>query len=684
MKKALIDVDALWRLARISSPSLSPDGKRICAVVSRYDMQENSSASQLYLFGSDGKTQTEFTTCGDKDSAPAWAPNGKQIAFIAKRSTDEAAQIYLINPDGGEAKRLTTLSTGAFGLRWFADSKRIAFLSWVWPDAKSDKEQAAKLKASKENKVKASVIENDHYRYWDHWLTDGRELHIHVVTVASGKIKDVMHGAKYQLPRTDPSNGLFDIAPDGKALCFTWNPNTPQRPDVCEKLVSLDLISNCYTTINPNDGLSYAAPRYSPNGASIACTIQAFDQDSLAPSQLAIVNCKTRKTTIYLAQWDREVNGDLQWSSDSRLIRFTAEDCGRQHVWQTSAIESISDSLSGSIIDTQPTRLIEGGTVAEFCQGNPSAIAFVRHSTNSPPALFCAQIVDDKVVNTTACDSLNNAWLQSHQFGQTQEHWIKGADGDKVQVWVTYPPNFNPKKRYPLMHSIHGGPHTSFGDLWHFRWNMQAFAAQGYVVAGVQYHGSTSFGHAFKASITSEWGKREALDIEAATNYLIKQGYIDPERLVATGGSYGGYMVGMLNGRAHLKPKQADRYKAYVCHAGCFDWVGMFSDDAYYWHWRELGGYYWNDINRVLKQSPVHYAARFSTPTLVIHGELDYRVPVTQGTAYYNTLRAQGIPARLVYFPDENHWILKPQNSKLWYGEFFDWLGRFVKPGASN
>ena len=183
MKKSLIDVDALWRVARISAPNLSPDGKRICAVVSRYAMQENTSTSSLWLFSSDGKTQAALTTCGDKDSAPQWAPDGKRIAFVAKRTGDDAAQIYLINPNGGEAVRLTTLSTGVIGLRWFPDSKKIAFLSWVWPDLKNDKAQQAKLKAIKDSKVKASVIENDHYRYWDHWLADGREVHIHVVTV---------------------------------------------------------------------------------------------------------------------------------------------------------------------------------------------------------------------------------------------------------------------------------------------------------------------------------------------------------------------------------------------------------------------------------------------------------------------------------------------------------------------
>jgi dipeptidyl aminopeptidase/acylaminoacyl peptidase len=242
-------------------------------------------------------------------------------------------------------------------------------------------------------------------------------------------------------------------------------------------------------------------------------------------------------------------------------------------------------------------------------------------------------------------------------------------------MWVIYPPDFDPRKKWPLLHNIHGGPHSIWGDNFHFRWNNHLFAAQGYVVACVNYHGSTSFGQRFIESIDGEWGKRELADVEAGTDFMLRQGYIDRERLVAAGGSYGGYMVAWMN--AHV-----DRYKAYVCHAGCFDWVGMFADDAYYWHPKELGAFYWDDPARVEAQNPRSRARRMKTPTLVIHGLLDYRVPDAQGLAYYNTLKAKGVPARLVFFPDENHWILKPQNSRLWYREFFAWLRRYVTTGG--
>jgi len=244
-------------------------------------------------------------------------------------------------------------------------------------------------------------------------------------------------------------------------------------------------------------------------------------------------------------------------------------------------------------------------------------------------------------------------------------------------MWVIYPPDFDPSRKWPLLHNIHGGPHGTWGDNFHFRWNNHVFAAQGYVVVCVNFHGSSSFGQRFLESIEGEWGKRELADVEAGTDHMLKTGYIDRRRLVAAGGSYGGYMVAWMNGHT-------DRYKAYVCHAGCFDWVAMFADDAWYWAPKELGAFYWDDPKRVDGQNPRARVRRMKTPTLVMHGLLDYRVPDSQGLAYYNTLKAKGVPARLVFFPDENHWILKPQNSRLWYREFFAWLARFAPPGGKR
>jgi dipeptidyl aminopeptidase/acylaminoacyl peptidase len=278
-------------------------------------------------------------------------------------------------------------------------------------------------------------------------------------------------------------------------------------------------------------------------------------------------------------------------------------------------------------------------------------------------------------------ERFNDALMARLHLGRHEAIQITGALGDPVQVWLFYPPGFDEKKRYPLLHVIHGGPHTAVGDNWHYRWNNPLFASQdgGYVVAVVNYHGSTGFGQAFLDSITHRWGELELQDIEAATTELLRRPYIDPGRVYATGGSYGGFMVAWMNG--HIPP---GRYAAYVCHAGCFDWTGMFADDAWSWHAKELGGWYWADPARVQAQSPSTFAGQMATPTLVIHGALDYRVPDAQGLAYYNTLKALGVEARLLWFPDENHWILKPHNSRQWHAEFFAWLRRHGGAAATG
>ena len=276
-------------------------------------------------------------------------------------------------------------------------------------------------------------------------------------------------------------------------------------------------------------------------------------------------------------------------------------------------------------------------------------------------------------------ETVNDTLMAQLATGRTEEVWLQGALGDTVQMWLTYPPGFDAKKKHPVMHNIHGGPHTAAGDTWHYRWNTQAFAAQGYVVASVNYHGSSSFGYAFLDSITHRWGELELQDVEAGTDWLLQQRWVDKKRIFATGGSYGGFMVAWMNGHV-----PAGRYQAYICHAGCFDWTAMFADDAYTWHAKELGAWYWDNMAKIQAQSPHAFAASMQTPTLVIHGALDYRVPDAQGLAYYNTLKAKGVDARLLWFPDENHWILKPRNSKQWYGEFFGWLQAHDTAGAKS
>jgi dipeptidyl aminopeptidase/acylaminoacyl peptidase len=372
------------------------------------------------------------------------------------------------------------------------------------------------------------------------------------------------------------------------------------------------------------------------------------------PGQLAVWERDGARWEVVSAEWDHEVHGPLHWEDDGQAVLLRAEQQGRTHLWRFD------------LPDRRAEVVVHGGTVIAFDKAAGTLVT-LADAIDHPPRLRAHLPGED----ARRIESFNDKLLAGLATGRTEEVWFKGALGDDVQMWLTYPPGFDAKKKHPVLHLIHGGPHTAFGDAYHFRWNVQAFAAQGYVVACVNYHGSSSFGYAFLDSITHRWGELELQDVEAATDWLLGKRWVDKRRIFATGGSYGGFMVAWMNG--HVKP---GRYAAYVCHAGCFDWTAMFADDAYTWHAKELGAFYWDDKAKVDAQSPHSFAGAMDTPTLVIHGALDYRVPDAQGLAYYNTLKARGVDARLLWYPDENHWVLKPRNSKQWYGEFFGWLQR--------
>lgn len=665
-----ITIADLWSLKRIASACPSPDGLWTCAVVTSVDMKKNEATSQLWLLSNDGKVQRQLTR-GKKDGDPQWSPDGKQIAFVSKRGDDDTGQLYLIAADGGEAQRVTDLATGVGALRWFPDSRRLAFVSWVWPELKTPEQQAKKFKEDKDDKVKATVLEHNHYRYWDHWFARGRKPHVHMVDIDSGKVRDLFAGTAFHLPPQEPDAGLFDISPDGRELAFTHDFNPDPAAFSITDIVALDLRSGKTATLTQRDKanakVAFEGPRYAPDGQSIA--LLGTDYGRLHNEQCRAwrLERKGKKLTPWSQGWDRGVHGPLQWSAKSDAVFFTAEDGVAQPLWRLG------------VNDRKPKEIRRGpdhgGVAAELrISANGKTLVYSRSCQQHPSALFAcnADGTDERAI-----ESFNTKLFGSLQLGAAESVQVKGFGGDAVQMWIVTPPGYSQKdkKKWPLIQVIHGGPHTCWNDAWHWRWNMQLFAAGGYVVCAVNYHGSTGFGQKFVSSINGDWGRRELADVEAGTDYMLQTGKIDPKRMVATGGSYGGYMVAFMNG--HLPAK---RYQAYVCHAGCYDWVSMMGSDGYFWFGHELGAFHWEDEARVLKQSPHHYAQNFNTPTLVLHGEQDYRVPYYQGLAYYNTLRARQIPSRLVFFPDENHWILKPQNSRLWYQEFAAWCDRYTAP----
>ena len=673
--KKPIAVDDLWALQRLGSPSLSPDGAQAVVALASFSMEDNTSSSQLWLLSTLGGAPRALTTCSDKDSQPRWSPHSKSgrelIAFTAKREQegkkDGEAQLYLIAPDGGEAVRAAQVATGVGGFRWCPDGKRLVFISWVWPELKGGAAQAKKLKEFQERKDTGYVTSEAQYRYWDHNLPMGRVAHLHLMELgkdgASAKVRDLFEGTPYELSRADPDANHFDISPDGKRIVFTFDPAPEKRVDGRFALAEMELPS-CKTTVIARDAQwDFGSPRYSADGQRIAFIAANVGRKHTMPGQLAMwsrpdSNTGSGRFEVLSAEWDHEVQAPLHWEDDGQAVLFTAEQKGRKHLWRFD------------LPDRRAEVVVAGGWVGAFDKAAGTLVTLADSATH--PGRLHAHVPGQAPLRM---ERFNDAILARTATAVVEEVTIKGASAwentepDDVQLWLAYPPGFDPKKKYPVLHVIHGGPHTAFGDVWHYRWNMQVMAAQGYVVAMVNYHGSSSFGYAFLDSITHRWGELELQDVEAATDWLLRKKWADKKRIFATGGSYGGYMVAWMNG--HVQP---GRYAAYVCHAGCFDWVGMFADDAYTWHAKELGAWYWDDMARVQSQSPHAYAATMRTPTLVIHGALDYRVPDAQGLAYYNTLKALKVDARLLWFPDENHWILKPRNSKVWYQEYFGWL----------
>jgi len=659
-----LTVEDLWSVKRIGSPSLSPDGRRVVVDLTAFDLKENTSSGDLWILETQGGAPRQLTQHPAREGDPHWSPDGRSIAFTAKREADEATQIYLISPDGGEARRLTQLATGVSALRWFPQGKRLAFISWVWPDLKSAEENAKRLKERSEAKSKALIIEDLGYRYWDHWLADGRVAHLLAVEVETGATTDLMAGSTWSLWRYDTSSGLsagyYDLAPDEREFVFVAD--TAETPGLKSNadLLRWNLADGTVTNLTPENPAADTDPRYSPDGRSLAWLRKVKPGFYADRNRIALRDRASGSVRVLAQNWDFSPS-DLTWSPDSGRLLFTAEDRARNPLWALALDQAV------------PQPVVTGGSVGRFSLStNGQTLAFTRSTLSEVPGVFAAT---GSGTSIRPLETFNAVLTADWKLGTVVDTNFPGWNGRAVQSWVVYPPDFDPTKKWPLLQMVHGGPHGAWRDEFHFRWNPQVFAAKGYVVVGVNFHGSTGFGQEFVESSLTRYGERELADVEGATDALLKSGSIDGDRLTAAGGSFGGYMMAWLNGHT-------DRYKAHVCHALVYDWPAMMASDFPSTLNVALGAYPWEDPVLVDRQSPLTYAKNFKTPTLVIHGELDYRVPVTQGFQYYNTLKVLGVPARLLYYPDQNHWILKPQDSLLWFAEFFAWLAKYAPGGG--
>ncbi|OYU92481.1 MAG: peptidase S9, partial [Burkholderiales bacterium PBB5] len=558
-------VDDLWQLQRLGTPSLSPDGAQAVCSVASYELDHNRSSSALWLLSTLGGRPRRLTQCGQKDGQPRFSPDGHHVGFIAKRELpggkDETPQFYRIPTDGGEAERIGQVPTGVEAFRWCPDGRHVLLVSWVFPQARGEKGQAKAMAAWRARQHTGIATSEGLYRYWDHMLPEGRVPHLLRLDTRTGRWRDLFEGTAYELTRTEPDADSFDIRPDGKRVVFAFDPATDKRVDGRFALAELALKSGRIETIAHDPAWDLAAPRYSPDGQRLACIASHVGLRHTMPGQLAVL-VPGEPFELVSAEWDHAVQAPLQWEDDGQAVLLPAEQQGRRHLWRFD------------LADRRAEIAAEGGWLEGYDKAAGTLVTLA--SSAGHPGRIVARLPGQPMLRL---ETFNNDLLARLALGRNEAITVTGALGDAVQVWLTYPPGFNPKKKHPLLHVIHGGPHAAVGDQWSYRWNPHALASQGAVVAQVNYHGSSSFGHAFLDSITHRWGELELQDIEAATTALLQQPWADPARVFASGGSYGGYLVAWMNGHV-----PAGRYAAYVCHAGCYDWQAMLAADAWSWH----------------------------------------------------------------------------------------------------
>ncbi len=670
----------MMALKRVGEPVVSPDGKWAAFSAVDVNLAENTRKPHLWIVPLAGGESRVLLSSPAGEDRVRFAPDGRRILFVSSR--DGGSQVWLADFDTssgqltGEPRKLTSISTEAAGALWSPDGKNILFTSEIYPDCTlapgvvDDACNKARDEERVASKVKARIFTHLFYRHWSTYTGD-KVTHIFIVPAEGGTPRDLTPGPHDAPPFSLGGQDMYAFSPDGKEVAFTSNVDEVGATSTNNEIFIVPVTGGAPKKISTSPG-SDSTPLYSPDGKYIAWRMQETPGYESDRFQLVLYDRQSgqiRSLTKDFEQWV----GSIAWAPDSKGLYLSAEDKGESPIYYvTTAGNDVRQVIGGSNDDL---------TVAR----DGSTLVFTRVSVEAPNEIYALSLHHPLVRTGTGLPNadqpkaiqltkLNDTVLSQVSMQPLEPFWFTSGK-DKVEGFIVKPPNFDGKQKYPVKFLIHGGPEGAWGDSWSFRWNPELFAADGYVVVMINPTGSTGYGQKFTQQIQGDWGGRPFQDLMRGLDYAIAHyPYLDGSRVCALGASYGGYMANWILGHT-------DRFKCIVSHDGMFNTTSAYGTTEELWfpEW-EFKGTPWTNRAMYDKWSPHLSAAKFKTPTLVVHGQLDYRLDVSEGFQLFTTLQRLKVPSKMLYFPDEGHWVLKPQNSRLWYQTVNAWVDQWLKP----